>query len=372
MLAFLWHNRAIIYHTEPGVCCIVLLAKKSPCGIMELSHNQKPQGGIFLMQDYNNTVVDLSQPLKDHRRNGKPQPWQQHKEQSVMMSYAYDQLGNDSKARRVLTCAPRLLFDRAEDGRLRLQSATFCRVRLCPVCQWRRSLKLYGQTTEVVRAVQAQGACAWVMLTLTVRNVDGPDLPEAISCIHAAWHRLVRTKAFAAAVLGWQRCLEVTHNIDVDSTAYNTYHPHIHALLCVRPSYFTSRAYISKAKWADMWAAAARLDYTPQVWVTKVKGDAAAAIAEVTKYAAKPADYLTPWDIDLMLDSVAVMDKALHKRRLVAFGGLLKQAHQALGLDDIEDGDLVHTDTDPDTATAAAALAAYAWVPGYRQYYKER
>lgn len=319
-------------------------------------------------QLYNTTAVDLGQPLVDTNAKGKQQPWAAHKDQTALLSYAYEQLGNDRKAGRVQCCAPRLVFARSEEGRLKLAAASFCRVRLCPVCQWRRSLKLFGQTTEVVKAVQQQRKVAWLMLTLTVKNVDGIDLPNEITIIHKAWDRLCKTKAFQGAVLGWQRCLEVTHNVDESSGAYDTYHPHIHALLCVKPSYFT-HGYIKRDQWASMWAAAARLDYVPQVWVSRVKDGSAGAVAEVTKYAAKPGDYLTAWDVDMMLSSVEIMDNALHRRRLVAFGGILKDAHKALGLDDVEDGDLVHTDNDPTPEAAAAALTTFAWVPGYRQYY---
>jgi len=310
--------------------------------------------------------------LVDLNAKGKPQPWASHKAQTELLAFTYEQLGNDRKAARINSCAPRLSF-KQEENRLKLTAAAFCRVRLCPVCQWRRSLKLFGQTTEVVKAIEAKTKVAWVMLTLTVKNVDGIDLPNEITIIHKAWDRLCKTKAFKGAVLGWQRCLEVTHNTDINSGAYNTYHPHIHALLCVKRSYFTSRDYISRANWASMWAAAARLDYTPQVWVSRVKDNGPGAVAEVTKYAAKPGDYLTPWDIDLMAESVEFMDKALHRRRLVAFGGCMKEAHKALGLDDIEDGDLIHTDcADDEAATAAAAVMSFEWVAGYRQYYKAR
>lgn len=328
--------------------------------------------GTPMDQDYIITTVELNQPLVDAKANGKPQPWAEHKDQTALLSYAYEQLGNDRKAGRVQCCAPRLVFGRTEEGRLKLAAASFCRVRLCPVCQWRRSLKLFGQTTEVVKAVQQQRKVAWLMLTLTVKNVDGIDLPNEITIMHKAWDRLCKTKAFQRAVLGWQRCLEITHNVTTGSGAYDTYHPHIHALLCVRPSYFTSRDYISRDAWSSMWAAAARLDYVPQVWVSRVKDGSAGAVAEVTKYAAKPGDYLTAWDLDMMVSSVEVMDNALHRRRLVAFGGCMKDAHKALGLDDVEDGDLIHTDNDPTPEAAAAALAAFTWVPGYRQYYRSK
>lgn len=320
----------------------------------------------------NITHLDFCQPLADIRANGKSQPWKEQKEQTALLAYAYGEIMNDAKANRVLTCAPRLSFSQKPDGKLKLENAAFCRVRLCPVCQWRRSLKLFGQTKQVVDEIQKRQKSAFIMLTLTVRSVDSLDLGNEISIIHAAWQRLMQRKEVKHAVVGWQRCLEVTHNVSLNSGSYNTYHPHIHALLCVRPSYFNSRDYISYEQWKRLWREAARLDYEPQVWIKRVKDDHEGAVAEVTKYASKPGDYLTAWDLDLMTESVEVLDAALHRRRLVAYGGLMKTIHKELGLDDVENGNLIHTDNEQDKAEATAALMHFEWVPGYRQYFKSR
>ena len=50
----------------------------------------------------------------------------------------------------------------------------------------------------------------------------------------------------------------------------------------------------------------------------------------------------------------------------------MKTIHKELGLDDVENGDLVHTDNEQDKAEATAALMHFEWVPGYRQYFKSR
>lgn len=321
---------------------------------------------------YDTIPVDTSQPLADTTNRGKTQPWRQHRDQAQLLASTYHMMGDDDRARRVDNCAPRLVFTADGDGRKTLENAWFCRVRVCPVCQWRRSLKIYGQTTQIVQAAAASrpGGYSWIMLTLTIRNVTGDELPAAITHLHQSWHRLVRTKRWTDTVIGWQRCTEVTHNVDPDSTSYNTYHPHFHALLAVLPSYW-HKQYISQADWGKMWASAARLDYDPMIDVRRVKDDTAGAVAEVSKYTTKAGDYLTPWDVDMMIESVRTLSNALHRRRLLAWGGLLKTLHQQLGLDDVEDGDLVHTDNDPTPEAAATKLIAYSWVPGYRQYYRE-
>ena len=47
-------------------------------------------------------------------------------------------------------------------------------------------------------------------------------------------------------------------------------HPHFHALLLVKPSYFTIN-YIKQGDWVEMWAKALRADYLPSVNVKAVK-----------------------------------------------------------------------------------------------------
>ena len=40
-------------------------------------------------------------------------------------------------------------------------------------------------------------------------------------------------------------------------------HPHYHALLLVKPSYFTKN-YIKQSEWVEMWQKALRADYAPK------------------------------------------------------------------------------------------------------------
>src|SRR5699024_11322208 len=40
------------------------------------------------------------------------------------------------------------------------------------------------------------------------------------------------------------------------------------------------------------------------------------------------------------------LEEGLHRKRLISYGGLLKEIHKKLNLDDTEEGDLIHTDDD--------------------------
>lgn len=306
--------------------------------------------------------------LVDPDRRGRPRPWHQHKQEAQVLAVAYDMIEQHPKAAKVRSCADWLTFEQLPDG-LHLRQARFCRVRLCPMCQWRRSLKLFGQTSAIVQRLQQQRArpLAFLLLTLTQANVSGDQLPQQLSDIHAAWQRLTQRQRVSKAVKGWMRATEITY-----STRSDTFHPHIHAILAVNQSYFTSRDYIPQAEWVQLWRSALRLDYDPTVDVRRIKGADAGAIAEVTKYTAKPGDYIDPVDLDRSAGVLAALDRACKNRRFVAWGGCMKDAHRALGLDDAEDGDLLHTDTDEAASGETGELITWSFYAGPRLYLRRR
>ena len=314
-------------------------------------------------------TADESQPLSDVGPRGKERPWAEHRATGDLLALVYQMNENEKKAERLRGCADLIGFAVDEDGKKRLDKAWFCRVRLCPVCQWRRSLKVYGQAIEVMKAIDAAEQHGWVMLNLTVKNVDGCDLKNEIDLLNKSWRKLTRTATWGKTVLGSMRSIEVTHNLDIGDN-YDTYHPHIHSLLCVDKNYFSGHNYMSREKWTRLWIEAAGLDYWPQVYVKRIKGTTAGALAEVAKYATKPGSYIIPDDLDMMASTVQVLDSALNKRRLVSWQGNLKKAKQALHLDDIDEGDLIHVSGDSEIADNEH-LEWYRWLAAKRIYGRE-
>lgn len=300
--------------------------------------------------------------LQDRSGTGRERPWREHKMANEMLALAYEGI-NPDKARRLLTCATRLSFARSPDSkRLTLAGAWFCRVRLCPMCSWRRSLKVAAQMHAIMGAIREERPMAYVLLTLTRRNCTGEGLDSTITQTLRAFSNLTKRKEWQRSIKGYYRAMEITHNLTDD-----TYHPHIHAVLAVTPSYFKSRYYIAQGTWTDLWREAAGLDYEPIVDVRRIKGDTASAVAEVAKYAVKSADYLIPDDWDMTVSTVRLLDAALHNRRFIGFGGVFKETHRKLRLDDPDSGDLIKTDTEP-TPHTADRLISFAWYSGYRQY----
>jgi plasmid rolling circle replication initiator protein Rep len=306
--------------------------------------------------------TQLSQVLADKSASGKTRNWALHKLHSGYISLAYEEI-DPKKSERMKTCAQWLSFFRKEDGTMKLHDARFCRVRLCPVCQWRRSLKTFAQMSQVLDLAKGQGY-QFIFLTLTMQNCKSEELSDELSHILLSFNRLMKYKDVQKAVKGYYRGCEVTHNVHTDE-----FHPHIHAILAVNGSYFGGSYYLSQARWTELWKRALQVDYTPIVDVRRCKGGTK-AIAEACKYTVKPSDILNFDDWDMTVDTLRVLDKALENRRFVGLGGVIKDIHKKLHLDDIEDGDLVHVETDPDGSEPSAEEIVYFW-NGYGQYIRE-
>ena len=264
---------------------------------------------------------------------------------------------------RMSDCSTFLAYGFNDDG-LRLKHANFCRVRHCPVCQWRRSLLWKSNMYVAYEEIKAQYPKGrWLFLTLTIKNPHISDLRETLKHMNESWHRLVKRKAFASVVDGWIRTTEVTRpkqkkkkksDPDIICPIFgNTHaHPHFHVMLFVKPSYF-STGYISQQKWSDLWRDVLRVDYQLIVDIRTVKPNKKkgqteedaikSAVMETLKYSVKPDDMLgdgskkaNHWFYELT--------RQTFKLRFVASGGVLKDA---LKRDDyITEDDLVNTGND--------------------------
>lgn len=316
--------------------------------------------------------VNCQEVLSDKSSTGRERPWAEKKLANELLSCVYE-YGEISlmKAARLQHCGKFLHFIIREDGSKRLEYMDSCKVRLCPLCAWRRSLKIGANVRKLLNSMD--GKYAYIFLTLTVKNCEGDKLSETIDQMMEGWHKLTSKKAFKQAVKGWFRALEITHNIDRKSSAYDTFHPHFHVLLAVNKSYFTSKEYIIQAKWTELWKKAIRTNYTPVVDVRKVKGANGAAVAEVAKYTVKDKEYIIPEEWDLTVRTVQVLDAAMDGRRLIAFGGVMKEHHKKLNLDDEIDGNLINVDgTEKDDLSDREQRTVFAWLSGYSQYIRVR
>lgn len=324
--------------------------------------------------NYNSTLEEKNQETKevifltDKSKLGREREWKEKKMKSEILSIIYDNLGKvygeyyTSKAIRLEKCSNFLEFQFMNDGSKKLINGNFCRVRLCPMCGWRRSLKIYANMTKIMEYMKEY---QFIFLTLTVKNCKPEKLNQMITDMMKAWRLFVKCKNIKIINKGWYRGLEITHN-----TKKDIYHPHFHVVIAVNKSYFTGRDYIKQHQWCELWKKSMRLDYDPIVDVRKVKGNTTKAISEIAKYTVKDKDYIDPEDLQMSEQAVKILDETLHKRRLVAFGGIMKELHKKLNLDDEVEGSLENIDKENEDDSKAIIKLTYAWNVGYRNYIK--
>ena len=322
---------------------------------------------------YSNTQAVPVSRLDDTRFD-----WVAKKKKTFRLARVYELLGETAKAGQTAGCATWLQYGVDAQGSKTLTAANFCKGRLCPLCNARRARRAAVLLSKVMTAAQERRpGLQFVFLTLTVRNCTGAALGDTITCLTSAWSKLTRHRRFTRAIVGWFRAIECTRNRETGE-----YHPHIHAILAVDEAYFNRDAelYITLDEWVSRWAKALRVDYLPSVDIKtthargKKRGSAAAA-AEAAKYPTKDVEYLGQALVDregvVNEDVLAVVrdyTTALAGRRLSAFGGLLRVVAKELKAENVEDGDLVHTDEGEVRSDLFVMLVTYRWNLGLVDY----
>lgn len=256
---------------------------------------------------------------------------------------------------KIRACSEHMVVREYEDTQTEIAYSMFCGCRFCPVCQSRRSLKAFNQLSRCMDYMDEErrraGKTPYVYLhvSLTIANVSGPALPEAVDRLYASYVRLDHNLAWKHAIRGVWRTLEVTYNPDRDD-----YHPHLHCFCAVLPSYFSGANYISKDKLIGLWQECARLPYRPSVDIHRLTDSPErGGLREVTKYITKSKDILKA-----KRDSVEVLEymhAALHGRKLFTSYGVIRKTMRILHMSD-EDGSLLDI-TDSDDALAAGIRA---------------
>ncbi|CCI61271.1 replication protein [Staphylococcus equorum subsp. equorum Mu2] len=63
------------------------------------------------------------------------------------------------------------------------------------------------------------------------------------------------------------------------------------------------------------------------------------------------------------------LEKGLYRKRMLSYGGLLKQKHKILNLDDAEDGNLINTSDEDKTTEEKAHSITAIWNFEKQNYY---
>lgn len=308
--------------------------------------------------------VKATDPVYLQALSPKDKKWDERRAEASAFRDLYTGTKFHKHSKRIDGCA-RLLefgFSVSDDGvsALKLQRTWFCRVRHCPVCQWRRSLMWRARAFAALpKVLEHYPKARFIFLTLTVRNCELSELRQTLTQMNKSWTLLTKRKEWPA--LGWIRSVEVTRSRD------DTAHPHFHCLLMVPPSYFKGGAYLSQKRWSEVWRSCLKVDYDPIIHVQVVKplkgtqkGEEGAsmlsAVCETLKYSVKPSDVLrdessknpsidnkggATYTAMSNQDWLVNMTEHLKKTRAVAVGGVLKDFMKAL---EDEPEDLIHVD----------------------------
>ena len=291
-----------------------------------------------IIQSKRDRVNDCTPALSDVSERDKP--WDKHRANSDRAAGHYRNTEEFNQyATRIDFCSQLLDFKLTPDAtegvfKLKLASAKFCRVRHCPVCQWRRSLMWKAKAYQVLPLiVEAYPSYRWLFVTLTLKNCQIEELRETLTWMHDSFKRMTKLKKFPA--VGWLKSTEVTRGKDGSA------HPHFHCLLLVKSSYF-GKDYIKQSEWVEMWRKSLRIDYNPVLDVQAIKqgSQPMQLVPELLKYCVKESDLVCDkeWFLELT--------RQMNKMRCVATGGVLKQYLKAL---EQEPEDLIGKGEDEDS-----------------------
>ena len=319
------------------------------------------------------------------------------------------------RRKQISECANRLIYKGDK-----LANALFCKVRLCPMCSWRRAIKICIHTRQILEKMMSDEnqKFQFLFLTLTIPNVTDDELPDALTHLLKSWRKMTHqgTRSeipalFNENILGWYRGLEVTRNMDeyeVDymygangekvkiprigsdgfvilNPNYKTWHPHFHCILVVpadanvydlltirdeHQNVIKESCFLDWWKWATgdnritqvdcrMFRPAEKIlknkEYQKKYSPTELLSMAVVSgVVEAAKYTVKTTDYY------LDDEATKILDLALERRQLVAYGGIMSKYRDLLKLDDELDGDLIAsqvTEVDADAPTRCYAFS---------------
>lgn len=289
------------------------------------------------------------EPLNDFKQNGKKRPWDRNKSCSVAIAEAYSYIpGLEHYGEKIANCGTWLKMMGCPDvlhGNT-LKQAYFCKIRMCIMCQWRKSLVIRKQLVDLVKEHRKEYPTdVPLLLTTTVLNEKGERLNPTIDKMNIAWRRLMQLKVVRKVTHSWFRSMEITYNEERDD-----YHPHFHGLLMVPQNFFYKKRglYILRDDWLNLWQQSMRDDRITQVDIRTLKcgtdAELEASVGEVAKYMTKPNSYIFENELGKKKANPKVVETlhyATKGRRLIGFGGYFNKIRKAKKMIDVETADLV-------------------------------
>lgn len=272
----------------------------------------------------------------------------QRKFQAQYIANLYKQIGYENYYNRINQCGRYLKYVQKisyylktdpetgdvdvceKNPEFRLVDGVFCRVRHCPICQWRKSKRWQAIMFKNLPTIKTElPKHRWLFLTLTIKNCRFDCLKETIGHLNKSFRKWVKWKSFPGE--GWIKSLEVTINQKT-----NLVHPHFHVMLLVPPKYFNLRGeksiYISQAQWKSSWRQVAKLDYDPMVNIKAIQpSEERKSISELLKYSVKPDDLS-----QINREQLFQLTNQLNGVHSINKGGVLRKYLKNVGNEDVD------------------------------------
>jgi plasmid rolling circle replication initiator protein Rep len=299
----------------------------------------------MIIQKVKNSINEKLEVVKRKKEPEKTiSEFKKHKLMSLKLPPRYVEIGrlfDDDRflnwADRVSECGSYLEFYSWQTAGLKVKTANFCKDRLCPNCNWRRSLRMFAKLSKIIQSKKyIETGYKNLFLTLTVKNSSIAELHNSIKDIFYSFKKFLENKAIKTAIKGYFRALEITYN-----SKTKTFHPHLHLILAVPKSYYKTY-YLSQEKLTFIWQKSLDVDYKPVIDIRKFKDKK--GIAEASKYVIKADDkFLKGIDNS----ALRILRLELANVRLVGFGGIFKTMAAELKLtvnDDVVENEIPEND----------------------------
>jgi plasmid rolling circle replication initiator protein Rep len=222
--------------------------------------------------------------------------------------------------------------------------AQTCQDRLCPACNHRRMLRTSAKLIQIYQSEQ-MSKYRYLHVVLTVVSCTPAKLTETIDKLLYDFDKFLKNKRIKAINKGFFRSLEITYNVKD-----KTFHPHIHGLFVVNPSYFSDmNIYLKQSDFVDIWQSSTNDPKITQVSVQALKKGDMSGIIEVSKYAVKVSEQLIK---SIPLEDLKILRLNLFKRRLVSMGGIIRKVAAELKLNLDDDNELTDSMSDDDIRKA--------------------
>lgn len=281
---------------------------------------------------------------------GVNEEWSSHKQEALAVARAildmaddqpmeYDKSYYQRRAGRIMFCSKSIIKRECRSCGHMSEISLRCRDRMCPICQWRLSLDRFANLCACNEwFYEKEGFLNAGMITLTVPTCTAENLEEEINRILNAWRLLQMRRPFKRHILGYARSVEIVRKKG------KKFHPHLHAFVWFGADYNKEISTVDLASW---WTEACGVDTGGDIaknyacdmrfaYDRKQRKKRDITAAEVTAIVAEASKYTMKAELISTAEpfEIIAIDHAIRGKRLVEYGGKIKEARKQLKLQD--------------------------------------